>query len=208
MELSFEDKPLLYTGDYLEDSVFKVDPIRNRKADLAIIDGCYLKEECYQDNLIRLRLLLEELEGKTILPLPKNGRSMDVIDLLNQNGLDYQIHGKSFFIENTKTYLKHDIPIHPKKNGDIILIQDPQLKDPISRKTVDSYPNANLIFTGTIDRGSYSDYLLHHRKNTFFSRVNVHQTLKEAEDLAKKNAFSNVIYFHNPNLLEKTELEF
>lgn len=207
-EIEMEKKKVIYTGDYLEDSVFQVDELRNLKADFAIVDGCYEKENGYQENKNRFLRLLKSRKGNVLLPLPKNGRNMDVISLLNQNHLPYRILGKGFFIENEETYMKSMIDIQQADNSRILLFTDSQLEDIHSRKIVNSYSDADIIFTGTIDEGSYADYVFKNRKNAFFSRINVHQTREEAYQLISQNHFSHSIIFHNRFTKEKEELEF
>lgn len=207
-EIEMEGKTILYTGDYLEDGVFQVDPIRNRTADLAIIDACYRQEKSYEENKKALEELLEEQKNEAILPLPKNGRSMDIIDILNERHLPYSIEDKPFFQEEKDIYLKKEIPIQETKKSKILLIQDPQLSAPFSRNFVDSRKEASIIFTGTIDEGSYADYLMKHRTNTRFSRINVHQTIKQADELTRKNHFKKVIYFHNRELDQDKHIFF
>ncbi len=207
-EIEMDDERIIYTGDYLEDGVFQVDRIRDVKADFAIVDGCYENENGYLDNLRVFLTLLQSLKGKVILPLPKNGRNMDMIDLLNQNRLPYQIMGDRFFIENEEEYLKKTIRIQEEKDAEIILIVDPQLSNRQSRDIVDSYSDANIIFTGTIDENSYSDYLMKNRKNVYFSRVNVHETHGEANRLISMNQFFHSVIFHNKFTKEKEEFEF
>ncbi len=203
-----EKKKIIYTGDYLERSVFQADELRNLKADFAIVDGCYEKENSYQENKDRLLRLLKTRKGNVLFPLPKNGRNMDVISLLNQNHLPYRILGKGFFIENEETYLKSKIEIQKADNSRILLFTDPQLEDIHSREIVDHYSDADIIFTGTIDEGSYADYVFKNRKNAFFSRINVHQTKEEAYQLISQNHFSHSVIFHNRFTEEKEELEF
>ncbi len=207
-EIRMEGKTILYTGDYLEDTVFEVDPIRNRRADLAIVDACYSQEKSYEENKEAFLSLLEKQKGKTILPLPKNGRSMDVIDMLNENGIPYSVKDNPFFQEETEIYLKKEIPVMETENADVLLIQDPQLSTKRSREFVDRQKKSNLIFTGTIDEGSYSDRLMKQREHTYFSRINVHQSLDEAKKLVLKNEFKKTVFFHNKELSQETHLLF
>ena len=207
-QIEIEDKTVLYTGDYLESNVFKCDYLRDVKADLAIVDSAYTNEKNYLENKLSLSFLLFKLIGKTILPLPKNGRNMDIISLLNENDIPYHLLNANFFIEEENVYLKNKVEIKDTEDADVILIQDPQLENKESKRIVDEYNDANIIFTGTIDEGSYSDYLFKNRKNCYFSRINVHQDREEAVSLVSKNDFKNVIYFHNKELDDKKELVF
>lgn len=207
-EIQFEDKKILYSGDYLEDSVFKCDEIRNVSANLAILDGAYIDEEKTMEENKLLLLSLIKREGKVLLPLPKNGRSMDVISLLNNNNISYKVEGPSFFKLNEMVYLKKDIEITNKSASSVILFIDPQLASETSKAIVNSHADYSLIFTGTIDKGSYAEKLLSERERTYFQRLNVHQRENDARKLASLNRFKNVIIFHNPHIKEITKLDF
>ena len=202
-----EDKKVVYTGDYLEDSIFVCDSLRDMEADLAIIDGAYQDDE--NDMPLNKEKLIELIvkQKKVILPLPKNGRSAEVISLLSEHGISYQLLS-SFFREEEGIYLRKPIPIKSDSNSDVLLMDDPQLSKMESRRIVDEYKNHTLIFTGTIDEGSYAMELMKNRKNTYFQRLNVHQRMKDAKRLASLNHFMNVICFHNGHTSEKMELEF
>lgn len=207
-EIHLEDKVIVYTGDYLENNVFKVDKLRDINADLAIVDQAYFNEKSYDENIKKFLNLIESLKGKVILPLPKNGRNMDVISILNNNDISYHLENADFFIEDENVYLKNKIEIKDNKDSNIILVQDPQLENKESRRIVDENKDANIIFTGTIDEGSYSDYIFKNRKNCYFSRINVHQNREEAISLVSKNNFKNVVYFHNKELDDTKILDF
>ena len=207
-EIEFEHKKIFYSGDYLEDSVFKCDAIRNISADLAIIDGAYANNEKNTEENKTLLLSLIKKEKKVLLPLPKNGRSMDLISLLNENNISYKIEGQSFFKMNESEYLRKEVIIFNKEDSNVILFIDPQLASDVSKDIVNTHPDYSLIFTGTIDKGSYAEKLLGERKNTYFQRLNVHQREKDATRLASLNDFENVIIFHNPHTKEITELDF
>ncbi len=204
-----EGKRILYTGDYLENSVFSCDKIRDLYADLAIVDGAYSKNErSLETNRNDFLKLLASLKKNIILPLPKNGRNMEIISLLNQANIPYLVKDSSFFVEEENDYLKKNIPVNPTSNAKIFLIVDPQLERKESREIVNAYPDFNLIFTGTIDEGSYSSYLMKTRNNVYFQRINVHQTILEANALIENNRFANSLIFHNKETNEATSLSF
>lgn len=206
--LTMEDRTVLYTGDYLEESIFQVDEIRNEKADLSIIDGCYSQERPIQENRKRLLDFIQETEGAIILPLPRNGRSMEIIHLLNKANIPYLIHQPGFYIGNESLYLKEEIEIRHAKEARIHLMDDPQLEKEESRNLISSRKDAALIFTGTIDEGSYAQKLLKERDHTYFYRINVHQTIQEAEKLIRENSFRKTVLFHNKELSQEKKISF
>lgn len=208
LEIHLSDKTILYTGDYLEESVFAVDKLRGIKVDLAIVDSAYKEENSYEENRKSFLSRIKEIPSEIILPLPKNGRNMDIISFLNEEEIPYRMENADFFIEEKEVYLKKDIEIKETKDARILLIQDPQLDDRLSREIVNKAKEAAILFTGTIDEGSYSDFLMKNRKNVFFSRVNVHQSKKEADILVSRNHFQNVVYFHSRDIESKKQILF
>ncbi len=202
-----EDKKIVYSGDYLENSIFICDNLRNINADFSLLDGAYQNDEIDIKTNKRelLSLILEK--KKVLLPLPKNGRSMEVISLLNENNLNYHLCN-DFFIGNQKQYLRKQINIKDTYDADILLMDDPQLSKEENRKLISKYNEYTLIFTGTIDKDSYSEKMMNKRENTFFRRINVHQTLNEGKKLASLNNFKHSIIFHNKNTKEEKEIDF
>ncbi len=208
IEIHLQDKTILYTGDYLEESVFAVDKLRDIKADLALVDSAYKKENSYEENKKLFLSEISQIHNEIILPLPRNGRNMDIISFLNEKGIPYRMENADFFVEEKEVYLKKDIEITERMDASILLIQDPQLENRRSREIVDQKKEAVILFTGTIDPGSYSDHLFKNRKNVFFSRVNVHQSKKEADLLVSENQFRHVVFFHSKDILDKKSLLF
>ena len=207
LEIQMEGKTILYTGDYIEDSVFSVDPIRGRRDDLAIVDAAYSEERDYMENRTEFLSLLHRLQGNVLLPLPKNGRSMDVLSLLYENGIRYSVLGEGFYFGD-EAYLRKKIIYHPEEDARIHLMTDPQLNLPSSKEILEEEKDSNLVFTGTIDEKSYAFDLMEHRKKTYFSRINVHQTYRQARRLIQENDFRNIVLFHNPKLPGKKRLQF
>jgi len=205
-QISREEKKILYTGDYLEDSIFSVDPIRGKEADLAIVDGAYKEAKSREESKKELLSLIKEKE-KVLLPLPRNGRSREVISLLEKEGIDYDI-ASPYFREEEEVYLKHRVERKPKKGASVLLLHDPQAEKEETKKAIESHTDYALIFTGTIDKGSQAEQYRKERKDTFFVRIPVHQTIREAKKLIEENRFKNAIIFHNKETKEKTSLVF
>lgn len=203
--INFFDKKILYTGDYIEDSCFICDKIRNQIFDFAIIDGAYQENTTYQENKNKFIDLIKELK-KVILPLPFNGRNIDIIKILNDNHIKYQIY-ESFFCEEKEKYLKEKINFINDKNSQIILCLDPQIKKEETKKLIMKYKEYNIVFTGTIDKNSNAEkYLL--KDNSYFQRINVHQTYSQALELIRKNNIRRFVIFHNKSTNFNKIIEF
>ncbi len=84
-----DGRKILFSGDYEEKSyAYHCDKIRNRKADIAVLDCAYGAE---QENAAEHRRILEEgldqlvQEKKPILfPIPSHGRGLDLVRLLSE----------------------------------------------------------------------------------------------------------------------------
>lgn len=201
----FFNKNILYTGDYIEDTCFICDEIRNQNYDFAIVDGAYQENTTYQENKNKFIKLIKNLK-QIILPLPYNGRSMDVIQIFNENGIKYHIN-KSFFCVEKEKYLKQDIIINDDKNAEIILCVDPQIKKEETKKLISRKNNYFLVFTGTLDKDSNAEEYLK-QENSYFQRINVHQTYSQALELIRKNNIRKFVIFHNKSTLFKKNIYF
>ena len=82
-----EGKTILFTGDYEEQScAYVCDPIRDRTADIAVIDCAYgTEKEDASMHWAELNKVLDHLAGKgkpLLFPVPSHGRGFDILKLL------------------------------------------------------------------------------------------------------------------------------
>lgn len=222
-----QDKKVLYTGDYTEHTQFyKCNKIRSKYADLAIIDCAYgSNTKSYKDSCSELLTKIQTslIEGKkVVLPVPKNGRALELLFLLKKNlnkkerrffaddflfdRLDNSIKKGSFI--KAKSWFKKDIkklsasiepytPYFQLKNQ-IVFISDPQLKNKDSLYLAEQLINegADVLFTGTVEADTPAQKLLTYEQGEKVSYP-VHQNAKNAAKLCNKNFFQKTIFFHS-----------
>lgn len=91
-ELRLDGRAVLFTGDYEERSLaYRCDAIRERAADVAVIDCAYGTErEDADEHFEALRKLLDRLVEKgapMLFPVPSHGRGFDLVRLLAERGV-------------------------------------------------------------------------------------------------------------------------
>ncbi len=233
------NKKVLYSGDYTEHTqVYKCNKLRSKYADLAIIDCAYgsdtkkYKDSC-NDFVTKVQTSL--IEGKkVVLPVPKNGRALELLFLLKKNlnkkerrffvddflfdRLDNSIKKGSFI--KAKKWFKKDIkklssdiepytPYFQLKNQ-IVFISDPQLKNKESLYLAEQLINegADVFFTGTVEEGTPAQKLITYEKAEKISYP-VHQNAKNAAKLCSKNFFKKTVFFHSAEKpCTEKEIEF
>lgn len=236
---SGKSKKFLYTGDYSENTlVYKTKLIRNKKADFALIDCAYGNtNSTYEEYCNFFMRIVRSTFGENkviVLPVPKNGRAVELLMLLNQ---DLPKEEKIFYADETlyKFFSKTDVSeiaewykIKQKKikkifqkvklyNGNnfsekkaIIFLSDPQLK--AAQPQFDAKQilenGGEIILTGTVEKSTFAEALLASRK-AWKATYPVHQNLSEVNELCEKNKFKKYTIFHSTEEKEiLTEFEF
>lgn len=212
-----EGKVLLFSGDYVEDTlVYRCDPIRGQKADLAILDCAYAGDrQSSGQNRVAVKCFLERLEREKfplLLPVPKYGRGLELLALIASLGgsapvyadaiLRGQLHDVAAWGEWRKEEAErmiagmHVLPIAACDacSHGFFLVSDPQLKIEANRALCQAILTANgrILLTGSQDAGSYSKQLLEADKAVFL-RYSTHQNQFEMEALASKNEFKKIL---------------
>ncbi len=221
--ISWGEKKLFFSGDYCEDSeVYPCDLVRGISADMALLDCAYGYDEVGAaksrnqviDKIISYILLKKR---SILLPVPKNGRGLEIMKSLIESGQIHVVVGKGllkqFSCKFPELYIANVARIH-EWNSDIegkkhyaYFVCDPQLKKEENRKRVAKIlkGGGKIIFTGNLDKGSYSLELYQSGKARF-ERYYVHQNLEEAVRLKRKNKFKRVILTHSEESFEEAKL--
>ncbi|MGI5949649.1 MBL fold metallo-hydrolase [Peptoniphilus sp.] len=212
-----KDKSILFSGDYTENSlIYECDLLRNIKADFAIIDSAYGKDDTdiytYRRNIVDKTE--EFLKSKNLIafPVPKYGRGIEIFKILSDNLKDVDYFGDQIFLNSLEKFKKdkfwhkkiqidRDINLYDENESGIVFISDAQLKNKISRRTVDKIlsMNGTSISTGTVYDGTYADELVKEGK-MYKLRYPVHQNYGEYLKILKENNFLNSIPYHSKNL--------
>ena len=227
-EFDLDDTTLLFSGDYTERSlVYETDPIRRVRAEIAVVDCAYGSDprsaEVLQfDFLARIAALLTS--GKPVLlPVPKYGRGLELLELLNRARPKSPVYGDAQFLYQL-TWLQTDRfwlapeardalknaqvqPLTGVPDSGLCFLSDPQLKSPASRELADAFLAAggSAVMTGTPEAGSYSEALLQAGKMEYL-RYPIHQNETEYRRLLRENYFSRAIPYHTPDFSAKPEI--
>ena len=207
-----ENGSILFSGDYTENTqLYHVDPIRGKKADLAIIDCAYgsgLKdyEECCT-NIIQSVAKCKNSYRAVVFPVPKYGRGLEILELLVKNYPQFRFSGDTHFIKQVVHIPEHNWWINGFKNEvecidtinptDIVFVSDPQLKSIETQKMVlELIHNKGIaIITGNVEKGTLSDKLLNECE-ALQMRYPVHLNKLQYFELLHANDFNKTIPFH------------
>lgn len=209
-----EGKVVLFSGDYTEHTrVYACDPIRDRQADMAVVDCAYgMEETAYGVSCNRLveetKKLLSD-KGLLLFPVPKYGRGLELLQLLGENLPDTAFYGDALFLENRSAqraggfwYLpaasEADVMPYGGQTGGIVFVSDPQLRGASGRKTAEQVLSlgGKAVMTGTVEKGSYSEQLLE-RGDMVLLCYPVHLNGAQYRHLLAKNRFSKAIPYHS-----------
>lgn len=217
-QFGLEGRTLLFSGDYTERSrAYAADPIRNVKADLAVLDSAYGSEpRCAEDMR---RDVLEAVEvmlahrGTLLLPVPKFGRGLELALLLRETWQNLPLYGDEHFLSQLSWAVSDrdwgrpelreglagvralPLPQTPPETG-FCFVSDPQLRAPELEVLARRYAGAVLL-TGTVEQGAGS-FRLQRDGLAAFRRLPVHCTDQEREALERKNHFGRVVPYHTP----------
>lgn len=221
-EFQLEGKTLLFSGDYLEGGLaYVTDPIRNVRADIAVLDSAYgpeprSAEEMRQDFLKKAETILTA--GRPLLlPVPQYGRGLEAVLLLHKRWPDLPIYGDAHFQNQLKWAISDrawttlalreglaDVTVLPLPEDSptvgFCFVSNPQLRTESQELLAQRYVSANaeVLLTGTVESGTGS-WKLQQEGAALFSRLAVHSTNQQREELEQRNAFLKVIPFHTPD---------
>ena len=217
LKLDWDDKAILFSGDYTEQSaVYPCDVLRHQVADLAVLDCAYGHDSTpWNDSVTAAAAAVENLLEKNpivFLPVPKYGRGLDLL-LQIRHRLPYvPMYGDAHFCKQTEIALvdgKWYKPLPQRilrsvrpdaaENEGVVFLSDPQLRGAVGERAKELLEQGAMgIMTGTPDAGSFSSALLAEKKMEFW-RYPVHLNETQCRVLAEKNNFSQVLRYHSPN---------
>ncbi|NMD37983.1 MAG: MBL fold metallo-hydrolase [Christensenellaceae bacterium] len=225
-KLEFDEKVMFFSGDYCFDTqVYACDEIIGKKADIAVIDCAYGKKKIdYQESCFNLIKRMRELFKKhkiIFMPVPKHGRSIELMELVTKNGLTAYFYGdehimheiesiKNYgawlkFIPNTDKFLPHT---NEGEQG-IVFISDSQLNKPmqqaIAKDLIDK--GAYGLMTGTVDKGSFSENLINQGKMEYFCYP-IHLSNIQYNSLKNKNVFACTVAYHTEDFKPPNTIKF
>lgn len=217
---SMEQKSILFSGDYTEDTqVYVTEPIRGQAADVAVLDCAYGSDRVSYDDacahlMERVKNLLAQY-GLLAFPVPKYGRGLELLQLFRQSGLEGPFFTDSHLLGEARKVEKHHDWMKPaagdlqdivapysgtEKQG-ILFVSDPQLRSPAAREAVRTVLalGGHAVMTGTVECGSFSAQLAENGQMELL-RYPVHLNLEQMKALAGKNSFAKVIPYHSAEI--------
>lgn len=172
-------KKVFFSGDYKEDSsVYMCDRVRNIFADCAVIDCAYgnLKIDTvgFGDSLIKRVENTIHTGGSVYLPVPKYGRGLEIIQILNKSGDEYPVYADRNIYEQMELIKQRgclwtksmNISLQSLKTWNdepaVLFISDPQLqKEEDYELAIKVYQNGgSILLTGHVYSGTGAEKLL------------------------------------------------
>ncbi|MHC1786029.1 MAG: MBL fold metallo-hydrolase [Christensenellales bacterium] len=206
-DISFEDKQLIFSGDYAEDTlIYRCDKLRGKRADLAFLDNS-LDSSKGSPETMRLRVLdlVRETVGRSrpvILPVPKYGRGLELMHLLHNVAYFNLDDGSRRALEMTtlnKEWFKGPMPDLSGVGGSIYFVSDSQLKHPGNRVMAErlmSQEEALIVVTGHMDPGSFSEKLMNRGRVEHLPYPG-HASDHTVDLLASLNDFAHIVRTHS-----------
>ncbi|MCM1440373.1 MAG: MBL fold metallo-hydrolase [Roseburia sp.] len=208
------DSEVFFSGDYSEHSSFCVDRICGLSSDLAIIDCAYGYQAYNASAQLQkiISYIIQHSESKVLLPVPKNGRAVDILSALQSYGLKIGIDKKlkdfikdygndNFWLKENacKTLIRqqHISFNDTNSSASVLFIADAQLAQENSKNLVYEILNqgGKVLITGHTDCGEESDNLL---QSGLADKIpfNAHCCKSDVEGICARNSFKNVICYH------------
>ena len=218
-------KSVFFSGDYAENTqVYACDPIRDKHADLAVLDCAYgLDETPYEaacDCLTEATEKLLSAHKLLLFPVPKYGRGLEILKLFSDRLSGVSYYADALFLRNLAEQdaggfwyrpVKINAPVRPydgQPQG-IVFVSDPQLRSGAAQKAAEKVLSLGgmAVMTGTLERDSYSENLFRHEKMALL-RYPVHLNHAQFERLKSKNDFQQAVPYHSEEFTEKTDILF
>ena len=218
-------KIIFFSGDYTEDTqVYACDPIRNQRANLAVLDCAYgLDETSYVTACDRLVHETEELLSAhklLLFPVPKYGRGLEILKLFSECLTDVSYFADALFLKNLAEQAaggfwykteKINATVYPYdgQTQGIVFVSDPQLRSGVAQKVAEQVLTLGgaAVMTGTLEKGAYSESLFLQKKMTLL-RYPVHLNHEQFERLKEQNDFRQTIPYHSKEFSAKQEIPF
>ena len=212
-----EGKKILFSGDYVEDTlIYQCDYIRDKSADLAILDCAYKNEiNSAKENYRSIATFLDKEKKSVVFPLPKYGRGLELVALLAlqdykkpiyvdnilfQQLQDEELKTKWFKLESMTVFKENTVlplKLNDSNLDGFFIICDAQLKNDRNRLFCEEILKfgGKILLTSNKTVKSYSKSLYDDGKAEFL-RYSVHQNEREMKQLVTHNNFKKVIPYH------------
>lgn len=205
---------IFFSGDYTEDTlVYACDPIRNRRADLAVLDCAYGPDktpcQVYCHQLIQQAKELLDQHQLLLFPVPKYGRGMEILKLFTDclTGVSYyadalfranlaELNSGGFWYKSAK--IDAAVQAYNGEARGIVFVSDPQLRSEAARRSAEQILSldAMAVMTGTLEKNGFSERLFRQGWAKML-RYPVHLNHAQFERLNGENSFRQTIPYHS-----------
>ena len=213
-------KKVFFSGDYKEDSsVYMCDRVRNVSADCAVIDCAYGNVEIdpsgFEGSFIKYVENTIRVGGAVYLPVPKYGRGLEIIQILNKSGDEYPVYADRNIYEQIEQRgclwtESMNISLQSLETWNdepaVLFISDPQLqKEEDYELAIKVYQNSgSILLTGHVYPGTGAEKLLK-KKYATSMLYPVHMNYHDLCEFVKANHFANVILNHHAGRINDME---
>lgn len=224
-QFSEDEKTIFFSGDYTEDTlVYSCDLIRNRKADLAVLDCAYGWDETpyceYCEKLVSETKKLLSERSVLLFPVPKYGRGIEILKQFSSNLSGVNYHADELFLKNLaelksggfwykdEKFTSSAEQYGGEKSG-IVFVSDPQLRTDAAQgiaKQVLSL-GGRAVMTGTLEKGSFSENLFTQGMAEML-RYPVHLGYAQFHRLTEQNNFKRTVPYHSREFSSVRNIEF
>jgi glyoxylase-like metal-dependent hydrolase (beta-lactamase superfamily II) len=208
--VDWQGEKLLYSGDYAQNTVYRVDPIQAVSARWAILDCTYGDKIVLRSSAeAEIRRKIEKAaqdQRPLVFPVPRQGRGLALARLAQQESalpvygdgtlFDAQSRNADWLIDPLPVSLK---PLESWDGGAaVLLVADGQLAAKASRSLVKEVlkQGGEVVLTGYCYKGSYARRTLKKEKRVERIAYPGHLDLAMAGRLVRSNQFTNVLFFH------------
>ncbi len=205
-EVDLDDRRLLFSGDYTEDTLlYAVDKLRGHTADIAFLDSARDSQLGSAEVLMArtLKLVSDTVRAgrAVVLPVPRYGRGLELMQLLRGQGhlrLDEASQQEKDSIPDYAEWFKAPLQDSSSLGGSIYFVADTQLKRPQNRAKTERLINegAQVLFTGHVEDGSFAMRLMKMGQATQIPYP-THASDRLVDLLGSVNHFGRVVRTHS-----------
>lgn len=227
--ITCEGKTAFFSGDYREgDPFYECDPVREKTADIAVLDAAYPTAEHAEEMRARFIDAAASLaeNGPVLLPVPRFGRGLSIaLAMYGRLGADIPVYMSERLLKEWRTFARRPYFARPAAAGipidafqlwddrtvgakGLYFLTDAQLSHAGSRQIVDAHPEMALLMSGSVHGYGQARGFVESGRAEQVLWPN-HTTYLEMQELAAKNQFAQVLPFHDPRRApEKLMYEF
>lgn len=216
---------ILFSGDYTENTqLYICDKIRNKQADLAILDCAYGTSQITYpmacEKMLRDTAKLLNEHKLLLFTVPKYGRGLEILKIIARHFNNVPFYADTHFLQTIQEQaadnfwyqtdkISASVQLYNGQTQGLIFICDPQMREQATRNAAAQVLSQGglTVMTGTPERGSYSDTLLHQNKMILL-RYPTHLNYDKFRQVVSQNNFTKTIPYHSKEFTAKQRIKF